>query len=69
MGRKQPPNAWRLACRERCPGAILGRQELVITLQEWLKRIPDFELANAQAPRTNGGIVASMPALELRWRA
>lgn len=53
----------------RCPGAILGRQELVITLQEWLKRIPDFELANAQAPRTNGGIVASMPALELRWRA
>ncbi|MBK6658406.1 MAG: cytochrome P450 [Proteobacteria bacterium] len=53
----------------RCPGAILGRQELVITLQEWLKRIPDFELANTQPLRTNGGIVASLPALELRWRA
>ncbi len=52
----------------RCPGAILGRLELVITLQEWLKRIPDFELADATALHTHGGIVASMPALALRWR-
>ncbi len=34
----------------RCPGAILGRLELVITLQEWLKRIPDFELARTPPP-------------------
>lgn len=52
----------------RCPGAILGRLELVITLQEWLKRIPDFELADATALHTHGGIVASMPALALHWR-
>ena len=52
----------------RCPGAILGRMELVITLQEWLKRIPDFEIVDETVLRTNGGIVASMPALNLRWR-
>ncbi len=52
----------------RCPGAILGRLELVITLQEWLRRIPDFELAPGAELHTNGGIVASMPALELRWQ-
>jgi len=52
----------------RCPGAILGRTELVITLQEWLKRIPDFELADDSNLTTNGGIVASMPALSLRWQ-
>lgn len=52
----------------RCPGAILGRMELVITLQEWLKRIPDFEIVDETALHTNGGIVASMPALNLRWR-
>lgn len=52
----------------RCPGAILGRLELVITLQEWLKRIPDFEIAPGFDMHTNGGIVASMPALELRWK-
>ncbi len=52
----------------RCPGAILGRSELVITLQEWLKRIPDFEILDESALHTNGGIVASMPALELRWK-
>ncbi len=52
----------------RCPGAILGRMELVITLQEWLKRIPDFEIVDETVLRTNGGIVASMPALNLRWQ-
>ena len=52
----------------RCPGAILGRMELLITLQEWLKRIPDFEIVDETALHTNGGIVASMPALNLRWR-
>lgn len=51
----------------RCPGAILGRMELVITLQEWLQRIPDFQIVDETALHTNGGIVASMPALNLRW--
>lgn len=53
----------------RCPGAILGRAELLITLEEWLARIPDFEIAARDELVTNGGIVASMPRLELRWAA
>lgn len=51
----------------RCPGAILGRRELIITLQEWLTRIPEFSLAKRGPPRINGGIVASMPRLDLVW--
>jgi len=51
----------------RCPGAILGRTELMITLQEWLTRIPDFELVDPAELHTNGGIVASMSQLHLRW--
>lgn len=53
----------------RCPGAILGRAELLITLEEWLARIPDFDIAAREELVTNGGIVASMPRLELRWAA
>jgi cytochrome P450 len=51
----------------RCPGAILGRTELIVTLQEWLKRIPDFDIVDESALHTQGGIVASMPTLSLRW--
>ena len=51
----------------RCPGALLGRAELTITLQEWLKRIPDFELVDEKALKVVGGIVACMEHLPLRW--
>ena len=51
----------------RCPGALLGRAELTITLQEWLKRIPEFELADEKALKVVGGIVACMEHLPLRW--
>lgn len=51
----------------RCPGALLGRAELTITLQEWLRRIPDFELADAASLKVIGGIVACMEHLPLRW--
>lgn len=51
----------------RCPGAVLGRNELVIGLQEWLKRIPDFEVApNARMP-VLGGTVAKILELPLVW--
>ncbi|MGD9600636.1 MAG: cytochrome P450 [Gammaproteobacteria bacterium] len=52
----------------RCPGALLGRTELLVTLQEWLARIPDFELDGSDELPTRGGIVASMDRLPLRWR-
>jgi cytochrome P450 len=51
----------------RCPGAILGRSELAIALEEWLKRIPAFEIAPGEAPQVKGGIVATVTRLPLRW--
>ena len=51
----------------RCPGAILGRTELIIVLQEWLKRIPDFEIVDEGAIKVNGGVVAGIEGLDLRW--
>ena len=51
----------------RCPGAVLGRNELVIGLQEWLKRIPDFEVAPGARIPVAGGTVAKILDLPLVW--
>jgi cytochrome P450 len=51
----------------RCPGAMLGRMEVTVTLQEWLKRIPEFEIVDEAGLNVTGGIVASMDRLHLRW--
>lgn len=51
----------------RCPGAILGRNELVIGLQEWLRRIPDFDVAPGARIPVAGGTVAKILALPLVW--
>jgi len=50
----------------RCVGATLARSELGIFLEEWLKRIPDFEVAQP-APRFQGGVNISYAQLNLRW--
>ena len=52
----------------RCPGATLGQREVVITLQEWLARIPEFEVDDSEPVTVNGGIVATLDRLVLRWR-
>ena len=51
----------------RCPGAVLGRTELVIGLQEWLKRIPDFAIAPGATIPVVGGTVAKILSLPLLW--
>lgn len=51
----------------RCPGALLGRNELVIGLQEWLRRIPDFELEAGTVVSVCGGTVAKITRLPLVW--
>lgn len=51
----------------RCPGAPLGQREAAIALQEWLTRIPEFELDETQPFKVNGGIVATLDRLALRW--
>jgi cytochrome P450 len=51
----------------RCPGAGLAVQEIRIFLEEWLSRIPDFELDPADPPVLATGIVHGVSRLVLRW--
>lgn len=53
----------------RCPGAHLARTEVIITLEEWLARIPEFSLAPGLQIRFRGGVVACIEALPLVWNA
>lgn len=50
-----------------CPGAILGRRELLVFLQEWLSRIPDFEIRPGTKPILGTGMIHGVLALELQW--
>jgi cytochrome P450 len=52
-----------------CPGAILARRELKVFLEEWLKRIPDFQIEPGQAPRFAVGMVNTVTVLPLVWTA
>jgi cytochrome P450 len=51
----------------RCPGATLARSELRIFLEEWLKRIPDFDVASGEAPVYAYGMVSAIVKLPLVW--
>lgn len=51
----------------RCPGQALGIAELVIVLEEWLKRIPDFRVAPDRKLPACGGTVAKILELPLIW--
>ncbi len=50
-----------------CPGQELARAEVAITIQEWLKRIPDFCVAADADTNISGGIVAQVNRLVLEW--
>ncbi|MGH8597389.1 MAG: cytochrome P450 [Gammaproteobacteria bacterium] len=50
-----------------CPGALLARTEIRITLEEWLARIPEFAVAPAAEIRFRGGLVGVVDALPLVW--
>ena len=52
----------------KCPGANLARSELRIFLEEWLKRIPDFEIAPGESSPTAGGNVVTVRSLPLVWK-
>lgn len=51
----------------RCPGSFLARTEIKVFLQEWLKRIPDFQIKPGETPRTASGMVNGMLHLPLVW--
>ena len=50
-----------------CAGKHLARQELQITLEEWLARIPDFGVAPGHTVRYLPGMVGSVDKLPLCW--
>lgn len=51
----------------RCVGSMLARTELRIFLEEWLKRIPDFEIKPGSQPKVAARSVATLTSLELVW--
>ncbi len=53
----------------RCPGAQLARAEIRITIEEWLKRIPDFAVEPGATIRYASGIVGTVLALPLVWKS
>ena len=50
----------------RCLGSNLARMELRIAIEEWLKRVPDFELADPQSVRWSTGQVRGPRELPVR---
>lgn len=51
----------------RCPGASLARMEIQITVEEWLKRIPRFEIDSDRPLVQRSGAVNAVLELPLRW--
>jgi cytochrome P450 len=51
-----------------CPGAILARRELKVFLEEWLKRIPDFQIEPGSKPEFAIGMVNTVTRLPLVWK-
>jgi cytochrome P450 len=51
----------------KCPGSNLARVETRIFLEEWLKRIPDFEITPGKNAVTKSGNMNSVHSLPLSW--
>ena len=49
----------------RCAGSNLARMELRVAVEEWLRRIPEFELADPGAVTWAGGQVRGPRHLEV----
>ncbi len=51
----------------RCIGSMLGRIQLQVFLEQWLKRIPDYRLAEGDEPIVSCGTAMAITHLPLRW--
>lgn len=52
----------------RCIGSHLAKREVMVSLQQWLRRIPAFTLAPDQPPASAfAGAVMGFTGLKLRW--
>lgn len=50
-----------------CAGALLARREIMIFLQEWLTRIPDFVVDPERSPKLSSQAQNSVETLWLKW--
>lgn len=53
--------------RHICAGMALARMELKVAIEEWLARIPEFEVAPKAELRFQSGIVGVIDSLPLVW--
>ena len=67
FGRKQGNSLTFGRGAHTCPGKNLARVELRIAIEEWLKRIPDFQVDNKSQLSFSSGIVGVVNELNLRW--
>lgn len=51
----------------RCPGEYLAKLEMRVFLEEWLSRIPDFEIEPGARPVVTTGATTGIFNLPLRW--
>ncbi|MDB5675576.1 MAG: cytochrome [Sphingomonas bacterium] len=69
LHRKRPAHSTFGGGPHRCAGMHLARMEVVVTLQEWLKRIPEFRLEPGAEPIYHSGIIAAIDNVQLEWGA
>jgi cytochrome P450 len=50
-----------------CPGQMLARREIKVFLEEWLERIPDFQIKPGTRPQMRFLGLLAMKKLELCW--
>ena len=50
----------------RCLGSNLARMELTVALEEWMARVPDFELADPEGVRWSTGQIRGPRELPVR---
>ncbi len=65
--RKRPLHETFGAGPHRCAGLYLARTEITVTLQEWLKRIPQFRVTEGVKPKYLTGHVATVENIQLEW--
>jgi len=51
----------------KCPGQHLARREVAVFIEEWLARIPEFEIVPNASIKFTAGIVAGVDSLPLQW--
>lgn len=65
--RKKPLHETFGAGIHRCAGLHLARTEVTVTLEEWLKRIPEFRVVEGTKPHYLTGHVATVENIQIEW--